>query len=94
MKYMSLALAGLFIVSLAAPATADDASNPYFTPQKNAELRTKYAASYAGCAEAMRETGWNTWESYGGCSWRHSHMRVNAYQRPLETIRSHTVPDR
>ena len=92
MKYMSSALAGLFIVSLAAPASADDAS--YFTPQKNAELRAKYAASYAGCAEAMRETGWTTLESYGGCSWRHSQMRINGNQRPLETIRAHTVPDR
>jgi hypothetical protein len=86
---MSLALAGLFIVNLAAPATADDASNPYVTAQKNAEVHAKYAASYAGCTEAMRETGWNTWESYGGCSWRHSQMRINGSQRPSETIRSH-----
>ena len=92
MKYMSLALAGLFVVSLAAPATADDASNPYFTAQKTAELRAKHEASYTGCAEAVRAVGWNTWESYGWCSWRHSHMRVNNNQRPLETIRSHTVP--
>jgi hypothetical protein len=73
---ISLALAGLFVVSLAAPATADDASNPYLTPQKIAELRAKYRASYDGCVEAMREVGWNSLEIYAGCSWRHSHMRV------------------
>jgi hypothetical protein len=75
MKFMSFALAGLFVVTLAAPARADDVSK-YFTPQKKAELVAKYKANYAGCAEAMREVGWNSLEIYAGCSWRHSHMRV------------------
>jgi len=91
---MSLALAGLFIVSLVAPATADDASNPQFTPQKIVERQAKWRANYNGCAEAMRETGWNSLEIYGVCSWRHTHMRIWGNQWQPETIRSHTVADR
>jgi hypothetical protein len=75
MKFMSSALAGLFVVTLAASARADDVSK-YFPPQKMAELGAKYRANYIGCLDALRELGHDSLELYGGCSWRHSHMRV------------------
>jgi hypothetical protein len=34
MRYMSFALAGLFVAMLAAPAGADAESKPYFTPPR------------------------------------------------------------
>jgi hypothetical protein len=73
---MLFALAGLFVVTSAAPASADD-SQPYFPPQKIAEMRAMHRSSYAGCLEVKREIGWRSEESYFGCSWLHSHMRVN-----------------
>jgi hypothetical protein len=73
---MSLALAGLFVVNIAAPASADDTSK-YFPPQRVAQLHAMYRASYAGCEEKMSETGWSNRESYFFCGWRHNHMRVD-----------------
>jgi hypothetical protein len=53
MKFMSSALAGLFVVTLAASARADDVSK-YFPPQKMAELGAKYGqtilAAWMRCA--------------------------------------------
>jgi hypothetical protein len=74
MKFMSFALAGLFVVTLAAPARADDVSK-YFPPKKQAEMVAKYNANYNGCLDTLRELGYDSMELYGGCSWRHNHMR-------------------
>jgi hypothetical protein len=73
---MSLVLVGLFVMTIAAPASADDASK-YFPPQRVAEDLAMYKASYTGCLEWKREYGWNSREAYVGCSWFHSYMRAN-----------------
>jgi hypothetical protein len=76
MKYMLFALAGLSVVTLAASASADDSQ--YFPPQKIANLRVMYRSGYNGCVEVKRELGWRSAESYFGCSWGYTHMRVNS----------------
>ena len=89
-KYMSVTLAGLFVVIIAARASADDVAMPrnranydginteqaskYFPAQKATELHAKLASNYDGCASSLRELGWNDVEIFYYCSWRHGHM--------------------
>ena len=72
-EYTLFALAGLFVVSLAAPANADD-SQSYVPPQKIAKLRVMDRSGYNGCIEVKREIGRRSEESYFGCSWTYNHM--------------------
>jgi len=87
---MWLAVAGLFVVTIAAPASADDGvmgrnqaryegtntaqASKYFPAEKAAELQAKLMSDYAGCQASLRELSWNYVESYYYCSWRHGHM--------------------
>jgi hypothetical protein len=69
MKISSLVLAGLFVAALTASASAD------WTPQKMAEMKAKRkSGGYAGCTDTLHELGWNSLESWVGCSARHNHV--------------------
>jgi hypothetical protein len=65
MKISSLVLAGLFVAALTASASAD------WTPQKMAKRKS---GGYAGCTDTLHELGWNSLESWVGCSARHNHV--------------------
>jgi hypothetical protein len=98
---MSVALAGLFVVTIAAPASADDRAtsfgrnqahydgteqtSKYFPTQKVEGLYAKLGTDYSSCQEALSELGWNDPERYYYCSWRHNHYR-NYGGRPGKAI--------
>jgi hypothetical protein len=86
-KNVSVALVGLFVVTIATPASADDAvtsfnrnqarydkTEKYILPPNTAALQAKLASNYADCQAALRELSWNYVESFYYCSWRHGHM--------------------